>query len=160
MISFNPNRTLQHHLLLTLIILSNLHKTRTGIKNLTADRICLYHFLLSNPSILNKLLYKLNKKKKHLEYHEQTLLPSLTVAQLFKDPRISISLSLLKQNDALLTEYSERFGLIYTPNAKGQNYLAQIETQYSKRLIAHAEQLGQLKSQKLGPLKYTLAQVL
>lgn len=158
--ALNPNRTLEHQVLLLLIILKKLSATRTGKKVLTIQRISIYEFLLLHPSKLNILLSELSKNVDYLEEFERTEIAASSISQLYKNRRLHLLLTLLEKNNLLVADYSTKEGVVYEATHSGNESLESIETDYFKRLQKRAEILLQLQSQPLSKLNFALSKVI
>lgn len=156
----NPNRSIDHQLLLAIVILCALDKTSRKKEILSYERFVLYSYLISNPKTLNDLLTLLGKKKSLIFEYEKTRLSLQTTTKLFEDHKLKIILQLLISNGFASTVYSDDLGLLYVSMPKSEELLREIDTKYLDRLCQRAESMRALQSTKVFKLTTLLSQII
>lgn len=156
----NPNRSLDHQLLLAIVILRSLDKTSRNKEVLSYERFLLYCYLINNPKTLNDLLSLLGLKKSLVLDYEKTRLSLQTATKIFEDNKLKIVLQLLISNGFASPVFSNDLGLLYVATQKSNEILQRIDTKYLDRLLKRAESMRSLQSQKVFKLTTLLSTII
>lgn len=157
----NPNRNIDHQLLVSLILICTLDKTARNKKEiLSYERFVIYDYLINNPSTLNKILLKLGKKQSLVLDYEKTRLSLQTATKIFKNDKLKVILQILITNNLASTTYSGELGLLYTSTPEAKEMIREIESTYLNRVKKRATSMQALQSSKVFKLKILLSEVL
>ncbi|WP_192036847.1 ABC-three component system middle component 4 [Halomonas sp. YLGW01] len=143
-----PEREIHYNLGTLLLILEKLAQTSRKKKVLTIDKIQTFHFLVTRPAFLNKVLMLANKRQIAIDdvdyYTVDTL--SVNVDELFDRERLLAMIKILSSKEYLAAEYSKSEGFLFDLTDTGKSISRKLKDGHFRKITLFIEQLSLLQS--------------
>lgn len=144
----DPDRELLLNAGITLLILDGLAVTEKGRKTLTIEKIQSLSYLVTRPSILNRISREAGVAELRLQENEYFTISTISanVDPLFDREKYQLVLRFLASRELLTASYDEKDGFLFELNENGKNAASGLQGGYFSTVRKYLKQLNQLQS--------------
>ena len=157
-----PENNSQLNVAILIIILQTLSSTAKGKLLLNNERLRIIFYLVKNPLVMNKLLWRLGVQPAHLEEQEFYSVASLALNldPLFDTKYLKDLLKHIASLKFISVGYRKNDGFVYQLNPKGKIVAEKLSGNYLDKLREHLISLSAIKSTSTPALNSVIESIL